>query len=252
MDIYAQNVEEKKQGFNSRKNSEKFKQELYKLNPNIEILSPYIKSNEKIKCKCKIDGCEWKSTPNNLLRGHGCPECGIVKIKKSLTSNNLEFIKKASIVHKNKYDYNKVQYITTEEKVCIICPKHGEFWQTPHSHLKGYGCPKCSQSKGESCIESYLNLKNIKFTKYKQISVPTNIRPSGVIYVDFYIPEINTIIEYNGEQHYIPIKHFGGEIKFQKQVIRDNWLRNYCIEENINLIEIKYNEDVESVLNKLF
>ena len=54
-----------------------------------------------------------------------------------------EFIQKAKAVHGNKYDYSKVEYVNTKTKVCIICPEHGEFWQTPEKHLKGQGCSKC-------------------------------------------------------------------------------------------------------------
>ena len=55
------------------------------------------------------------------------------------------FIKKAIEVHGNKYDYSKVQYVNAHTKVCIICPKHGEFWQIPYSHLKGIGCEECAR-----------------------------------------------------------------------------------------------------------
>lgn len=54
-----------------------------------------------------------------------------------------DFIKDAQKIHGNKYDYSKVNYKTAQEKVCMICPIHGEFWQTPNSHLNGRGCPKC-------------------------------------------------------------------------------------------------------------
>lgn len=43
----------------------------------------------------------------------------------------------------DKYDYSKVTYVTNRVNVCIVCPIHGEFYQTPHSHLSGNGCPKC-------------------------------------------------------------------------------------------------------------
>ena len=55
-----------------------------------------------------------------------------------------EFIKRAKIVHGDKYDYSKVEYINSNTKVCIICHKHGEFYQTPYKHLIGQGCPKCN------------------------------------------------------------------------------------------------------------
>ena len=54
------------------------------------------------------------------------------------------FINKSNLIHNSKYDYSKVEYINTDTKVCIICPIHGEFWQTPHNHLNGQQCPKCA------------------------------------------------------------------------------------------------------------
>lgn len=233
-----------------KKTNNEFVQELKNKNPNILPLEEYIKSDQKIKCKCLIDDCEWESTPNNLLSGHGCPKCKSTKIKNSLSSNTEEFIRKAIIIHNNKYDYSKVDYVTNETPVCIVCPKHGEFWQKPHLHLSGRGCYKCNQSKGELDIIKYLNSKNIKFEQQKQIKVPTNIRKSGNIFVDFYISELNIIIEYNGIQHYIPQKHFGGELKFNKQIERDNWLKDYCSSNKITFIEIPYDCDVNSVLKQ--
>jgi len=57
-----------------------------------------------------------------------------------------EFIRKAQNVHGNVYSYNKVNYITNHINVEIICKNHGEFWQIPIHHLKGSGCPKCSNN----------------------------------------------------------------------------------------------------------
>ena len=55
-----------------------------------------------------------------------------------------EFIKKAREVHGDRYDYSKVEYVNSTTKVCIICPKHGEFWQRPSHHTDGRGCLKCA------------------------------------------------------------------------------------------------------------
>lgn len=64
-----------------------------------------------------------------------------------MKSNKELFIEKARIVHGNKYDYSKVEYVNSLTKVCIICPKHGEFWQPPKNHLNGYGCQLCAQEQ---------------------------------------------------------------------------------------------------------
>ena len=58
-----------------------------------------------------------------------------------------QFINKAKEIHGDKYDYSKVEYINCKEKVCIICPKHGEFWQQPNNHLTGKGCGKCANKQ---------------------------------------------------------------------------------------------------------
>lgn len=60
-----------------------------------------------------------------------------------------DFIEKARKVHGDKYDYSKVEYINNKTKVCIICPIHGEFWQTPSVHVNNKSnCPKCSYKNG--------------------------------------------------------------------------------------------------------
>lgn len=55
-----------------------------------------------------------------------------------------EFIERAKAVHGDKYDYSRTKYIDCHTNVCIICSKHGEFWQNPTNHYrKRYGCPTC-------------------------------------------------------------------------------------------------------------
>ena len=70
---------------------------------------------------------------------------------KKLTTE--EFIDKANKVHNNRYDYSRVEYKNSQTKICIVCPKHGEFWQTPAMHLYGNGCSKCNAERnGDRCI----------------------------------------------------------------------------------------------------
>lgn len=61
--------------------------------------------------------------------------------------NKEQIIEKFCNMHGSKYDYKKVLYFTMHDKVCIICPEHGEFWQEPRSHLNGQGCPICGKIK---------------------------------------------------------------------------------------------------------
>jgi len=80
-----------------------------------------------------------------------------------------EFIEKAKKVHGDRYDYSKVNYITSHDKVCIICPEHGEFYERPNDHLKcQQGCPRClHKSKLESEIHNVLMINNILFEPQK-------------------------------------------------------------------------------------
>lgn len=120
-------------------------------------------------------------------------------------------------MHNNFYDYSQVNFIKTTDKVNIICPLHGRFIQIWNNHLEGEGCPKCCQSKGEKTITNWLIDKNIKFIPQFKINIDSNINQSGKAFIDFYLPDYDTFIEYNGEQHYVAKERFGGELEFQRQ-----------------------------------
>ena len=101
----------------------------------------YVDSNTKV-CIIDPEYGEFLQTPANHLLGMGCPkreQIAIDKLKQSIVEN---FIKKARLVHGDKYDYSKVNYVNGKTKVCIIDPDYGEFWQKPNDHLKGCGCSK--------------------------------------------------------------------------------------------------------------
>lgn len=208
----------------------------------------YVNNHTNITIICSIHG-EFDQLPLNHLKGEGCYECGRVRTGDSKRVSVEESIRKAKIIHGDFYDYSKVTYNKVADKVTIICPIHGKFEQTMNNHLRGQGCPKCSQSKGERTITNWLISNDIKFISQHKINIDININPSGNAFIDFYLPNHNIFIEYNGEQHYIAKERFGGELEFQKQQKRDEYVRNYCKEHNIKLIEIKYNENINNKLN---
>lgn len=102
----------------------------------------YVNGETEVIIICPVHG-EFVQKPSDHLI-HGCNKCGIEKVGKANRKNQDVFIKEAIIVHGNKYDYSKVNYATSDSKVIIICPKHGEFEQRPHNHLNGQGCKKCA------------------------------------------------------------------------------------------------------------
>jgi hypothetical protein len=113
-------------------------------------------------------------------------------------------------------------------------------------HLSGKGCSICNESKGEKLIYNFLVNNNIKFVKQKRFLDCKNVH---TLPFDFYLPDYNVCIEYNGEQHYNPVKYFGGIKSFNLQKINDNIKSNYCLQNNIKLIII--NKNNEKKINKL-
>lgn len=116
--------------------------------------------SKKAQIFCKNHGIFFYQDPRNHIRGHaGCPKCKSSRLTgrretlgsfKSQVELNEGMISKAKEIHGVKYDYSNFIYLNYETKGIIICPKHGEFLQTPGNHLKGNGCPKCSIDKIKS------------------------------------------------------------------------------------------------------
>lgn len=103
----------------------------------------YINAHTKVCIICSIHGDFWQ-TPNTHLRGRGCPLCGVVSTHSKQRKSREDFIASAIALYGAKYDYSLTDYKSAVDKVCIICPTHGEFWQTPDAHLHNHGCPKCA------------------------------------------------------------------------------------------------------------
>lgn len=103
----------------------------------------YLNSQTKICIICPEHGEFWQ-VPAGHVRGYGCPLCSNQNKNNDKRASVNDFVRKAIKKHGKKYDYSKTEYINARTKVCIICPKHGEFWQLPFSHLNGRGCPICS------------------------------------------------------------------------------------------------------------
>lgn len=192
---------------------------------------------------CRTHGSFWQ-TPHMHLQGHGCPKC----IGKYRTTE--EFVQLAKEVHGDRYDYSKTIYKGTNYKVLITCPKHGVFEQKAHVHLTGSGCPNCKRSKGEEKIAAFLKTHNIEFIQGYSFVNQYLLCSNKVIYVDFYLPNDSLIIEFNGIQHYRPVKFWRGEKGYEKQKVRDEAVKQYCQNNNIALLEIPYTkmDEIDKIL----
>lgn len=215
--------------------------------------SVYKAAKQKVIITCPAHG-DFLQTPDAHLRqAQGCPKCKFSKLSIDRRKSIDAFIQQANAVHNHTYDYSQFEYINEKTKGIIICPKHGSFLQTPDNHLKGRGCPKCQASKGELFVQTYLEQMNIQYIRQYKIQIPEKNGNRKYVYIDFYLPNQNVFIEYNGKQHYMPVKHFGGELKFAQQIERDKYVRDYCNVKGISLIEIDYKQDtfdkVKDILN---
>ena len=160
--------------------------------------------HNKVEIIClKENHGSFLQTPNNHLKGHGCPVCKRNNHSEFLTLNREEVIKRFVDLHGDRYGYNDFIYKGQHEKGEIECREHGIFLQTPTNHLKGQGCPGCKRSKGEKFIETILKKLNINFIQEYKI-------PGYNFEYDFYLPDHKTFIEFNGRQHYEPVEVFGG------------------------------------------
>ena len=127
----------------------------------------YSGAKKHISIYCHEHG-EFKITPNNHLSGNGCPNCSGRK-----THIN-DFVKQAKLVHCEKYDYSKVEYVNARTKVIIACAEHGDFTQTPSNHLSGVGCPGCAKTGFDRTKAGFLYVLRSDCGQYMKIGITHN------------------------------------------------------------------------------
>jgi len=143
-------------------------------------IEKYNSVNDIIDIICPEHGI-FSQTVISHLSGNGCPKCGKESISKLKRLPQNEIMEQFKMVHSNKYDYSQVQYLNSMEKVQIICPEHGPFFQKPNDHKQGIGCPNCNISKPktqEETIEQFINVHNNKYdySKVQYINTKTKVQ----------------------------------------------------------------------------
>lgn len=209
---------------------------------------------------CPIHG-DFKVHPNNHLNKSGCPDCRGDKISQTRISSNPDenIYEKLKKIHNNKYTYPPQPNIdrNNKHKLTIICPIHGEFTQILINHFyRGCGCEKCGNnrlSKGEKRIEEFLFEYNINHIREYSFEGCINELTGRKLFFDFYIPEHNTCIEFQGKQHFEESEFFrmkSGDLDELKR--RDEIKVKFCILNNINLIKITHKQyhKIPQILNQ--
>ena len=155
----------------------------------------FLKTTAKVCIVCPIHG-EFFQTPNAHLKGQGCPICGKEKKRISKTYTNKEFINKSKNIFGDLYDYSKVNYINSKEKVCVICKEHGDFYIEPNAFLMGRGCPKCGNSnKGKQKDVFKKEIREYIFSIVDKKNVITNYSFNNEN-IDIFISNKNVAINF--------------------------------------------------------
>jgi hypothetical protein len=188
---------------------------------------------------------EFLQSPFGHLQGQGHPGQRYIKMAKKRRKSIENFIKEAREIHGDLYDYTKVVYKSCDEKVCIIDPIYGEFWQTPYNHLRSHGCPERTKNKKwEIHLDhiiplSILRTSNKSLNKwyedrplYKFLNSPVNLVPVNAK----YNIDKNESVSINGR--IVPASS-----------IRNNYeLISYLIQTELKIDPVKIiNEDTEYI-----
>ncbi len=207
------------------------------------ILSNNVDYNKKSLIRHNKCGNEYEQIIYHHLRKGGCKFCA---------GNSKHTIESVQI-NSNKIHNNEYKILSEPNgsfsKVKILHKSCGyEFYQVVGTHISGCGCPKCNIfSKGEILIENFLNSLDINFSKQQTFD---DCRYINKLKFDFYLPNYNLCIEFDGEQHFRPIRYFGGKQAFELQKVKDNIKNKYCRLNNIHLIRFRYDE-VKLIEDKL-
>lgn len=245
-----------KNGIKSRKSQEQFEKEVEKLTGDeYLIIGKYTKTNEKIKMKHNNCGREFDIFPSWFLQGHGCPYCTKENVLRNITKSQDEFEYEVKTATNDNYSVVG-KYINTHTEIEL---KHNYcntiFKVKPTMFLSAkVRCPICTKnSNGETVIRQYLDYLNINYDVHKTFPDLLGLGGGHLSY-DFYIKNLNLLIEYQGKQHDKPIEYFGGQKQFKIQQEHDKRKREYAKEHNIELLEIWYYDfdNITDILNEKF
>lgn len=195
-------------------------------------------SQDHVKCQCvKCGKIQQNKKIYDYLNGKQC-YCVNKGTKKTLDVLQNELGDEYELIG---------EYVNTDTKMQFKHKKCGQVFSIIPKDLiryKGF-CPKCNyrHSHGEYKIKNILDKIGISYIKEYPVKIQNK-----VLRFDFFLPEKNIMIQYNGIQHYQSVKFFGGQEKFLKQQEHDKIKSQWCLNNNIKLIIIKYTEPIESRL----
>lgn len=221
------------------KTQEQYISELATVNPNIVVIDKYINSYTKIKHLCLKCEHEWMVNPHSLLHGNHCPQCSTRR------KSHEQYV--AELLINNPNIKVVGEYINANTNIlhqCIVC---GHKWMARPNHvLHGLGCPSCQETSGEQQVKNWLIANDIKYEYQKRF---TDCKNERILPFDFYLPDYNCCIEYDGKQHFEEVCLWGGKEYLLQRQNNDQIKNDYCKKNDMYLIRIRYDEDVCEILN---
>lgn len=213
----------------------------------VTLIDEYTGCDIKLRCKCGICGLDFYIFPAKIREGHYHYECELEEIRQSKLLPMEEFLSRIPSSIQVLSDYQGYG-----KSVDCQCKECGYLFPTTPALLAlGYGCRECAdKSLGEQKVLDYLIEHNIRYTLQKKFKGLVGEGNKALSY-DFFLPELRTLVEVNGKQHYQPIEYYGGEAKFRQQQEHDRRKKQYALDNNYSLLEIKYNQikKIDEILN---
>ncbi len=211
-------------------------------------LAVYKNIHTKIKIICPIHGLFEQSPANHISRKSGCPICKYdTAAIHNLSMNTADFIERCTQIHGNKYDYSKVIYKGHHKKIEVICPGHGPWFVKANNHIINKSCcPGCKTSRGEERVSLWLTSNNIDYISQYKMKGCSHKR---LLSFDFFLPDHNMCIEYDGIQHTNNTFNSSPE-EYKLCKLRDQIKSEFCNKNNIELLRINYTQfdDIEIIL----
>lgn len=217
---------------------------------NLSLIGDYTGYRNTVRLHCKKHNVDFTTLPVNATRRERvtCPKCVSEKKRKSQVKSEEVFLNELHDSH-NGTIVAEDKYVNTHTKIqfkCTVC--NNTFRAEPNSVTRISGCPYCKQYKGENIIADYLDSLDILFEPQKKF---TDLKDNRNLSYDFYLPDYNILIEYNGEQHYKPIDFFGGIPSFNKQLLHDRLKSEYADNNGYNLLSIRYTNKSDDIISQI-
>lgn len=238
----------------SRISNDIFIERLSQISANIVPLQKYSNSKERIYVRCSICNNKWLAMPSDLLSGRSkCQKCSMKALNVSRRLSREQFIQN---VHQRNVCSDTFDvlgdYSGTRNYILCRCKVCGEEW-TPYANSllnDNVSCPVCKLSKGEMRIKQWLDNKKITYCMQKSFIGLVGLN-NGLLRFDFYLPDYNVLIEYQGQYHDGSVANQTDE-QYSYQLEHDRRKKKFAKENNIELLEIWYKDfdNIEKLLQQ--